>query len=68
MPPVDVLEGAFFKITEKRSDFGLRFNGDRPSWLETTFTDLDGSRKPFRLLSLPFYLAPHWRRLAESVI
>ncbi|MBQ6103184.1 MAG: hypothetical protein IJL06_05875 [Kiritimatiellae bacterium] len=41
---------------------------DRPTWLETTFTDLDGSRKPFRLLSLPFYLATHWRRLAESVL
>lgn len=25
-------------------------------------------RKPFRLLSLPFYMVPHWRRLAESVL
>ena len=73
--PVEVKAGATGSLrsmhrflSEKKSDFGVRFNGDRPSWLETTFTDLDGARKPFRLLSLPFYLAPHWRRLAESVL
>ena len=73
--PVEVKAGATGSLrsmhrflSEKKSDFGVRFNGDRPSWLETEFTDLDGSRKPFRLLSLPFYLAPHWRRLAESAM
>ena len=55
-------------LSEKHQDFGIRFNSDKPSWLETHFTDIDGSQKPFRLLSLPLYLAPQWRRLAESVI
>ena len=73
--PVEVKAGATGTLrslhrflSEKKGDFGIRFNGAKPSWLETTFTDLDGSRKPFRLLSLPHYLAPHWRRLAESVV
>lgn len=55
-------------LSEKHCDFGIRFNGAKPSWLETRFTDIDGTHKPFRLLSLPHYLVPHWRRLAESVI
>ena len=55
-------------LSEKHQDFGIRFNSAKPSWLETHFTDLGGTQKPFRLLSLPLYLTPHWRRLAESVI
>ena len=51
---------------EKKTDFGLRFNGEKTSWVETDFPDNDGARRPFRLLSLPLYLASESRRLVEE--
>ena len=53
-------------LAEKKSDFGLRFNGSTPSYVETDFPDCSGARHPFRLLSLPLYLASEARRLAEE--
>ena len=71
--PVEVKAGATGRLksmhqflAEKKTDFGLRFNGEKPSWVETGFPDNDGARRPFRLLSLPLYLASESRRLVEE--
>ena len=71
--PVEVKAGATGRLksmhqflAEKKTDFGLRFNGEKPSWVETDFPDTDGARRPFRLLSLPLYLASESRRLVEE--
>ena len=53
-------------LAEKKTDFGLRFNGDVPSFVETDFPGSAGARHPFRLLSLPLYLASEARRLVEE--
>ena len=68
--PVEVKSGATGRLksmhqflAEKGTDFGLRFNGDAPSFVKTDFPDGAGARRPFRLLSLPLYLASEARRL-----
>ena len=73
--PVEVKSGATGRLksmhqflAEKGTDFGLRFNGDVPSFVETDFPDGVGARHPFRLLSLPLYLASEARRLVEERI
>lgn len=53
-------------LREKGMDFAVRVNGDLPSYLETTYPGADGRPRPFRLLSLPFYLAEQVRRLADA--
>ena len=71
--PVEVKSGATGRLksmhqflAEKKTDFGLRFNGDRPSYVETDYPDNVGTHRPFRLLSLPLYLASESRRLVEE--
>ena len=55
-------------LIEKGTSFAVRVNGDKPSFVETTFTDLHGVTHPFRLLSLPFYLCNEVFRLAEDLV
>ena len=71
--PVEVKSGATGRLksmhqflAERNSDFGLRFNGDIPSFVKTDYPDNAGARRPFRLLSLPLYLASEARRLVEE--
>ena len=71
--PIEVKAGATGRLksmhqflAEKGTDFGLRFNGDVPSYVETDFPDSSGVRHPFRLLSLPLYLASESRRLVAE--
>ena len=73
--PVEVKAGATGSmkslhqyLLEKGRDFGVRINGDKPSYVETTFTAPNGGTHPFRLLSLPFYLCGQFRRLAEAAL
>ena len=73
--PVEVKSGATGRLksmhqflAEKKTVFGLRFNGDVPSFVETDFPDSAGVRHPFRLLSLPLYLVSEARRLVEERI
>ena len=54
-------------LIEKGTSFAVRVNGDKPSFVETTFTDLHGVTHPFRLLSLPFYLCNEVFRLVEGL-
>ncbi len=53
-------------LIEKGTSFAVRVNGDKPSFVETTFTDIHGRSHPFRLLSLPFYLCNEVFRLSAS--
>lgn len=46
--------------------FGLRFNTDIPSLLDTDMTYSDGERRPLRLLSLPRYLLEQSRRTVSG--
>jgi hypothetical protein len=55
-------------LSEKNRDFGLRFNSDVPSLLDTRTPQVDGNTRPFRLLSLPFYLIGQTRRLSEAAL
>ena len=73
--PVEVKAGATGSmkslhqyLLEKNRDFGVRINGDKPSYVETAFTAHDGGTHPFRLLSLPFYLCGQFHRLAASAL
>ena len=73
--PVEVKSGATGRLksmhqflAEKDTDFGLRFNGDVPSFVKTDYPDSAGARRPFRLLSLPLYLASEARRLVKERI
>lgn len=53
-------------LIEKRKDFGLRFNGDMPSFISTKYMDEKGTEYPFRLLSLPFYMIGQYARLVRE--
>jgi hypothetical protein len=53
-------------LREKGRDFGLRFNTDGPSLLEAETSLADGGNRPFRLLSLPLYMAGQTLRLCEE--
>lgn len=56
-------------LQEKRRDFALRFNADRPSLLQDRKKLADGTPVNYRLLSLPLYLAGQSRRLiAECLV
>lgn len=55
-------------LLEKDRDFGVRINGDKPSYVETEFAMLGGGKRPFRLLSLPFYLCGQLNRLAQAAL
>ena len=55
-------------IEEKKRDYGIRLYSGFPSFQET-LTKLPGSsRRPFHLLSIPFYLAGQTRRLMSRVM
>ena len=71
--PIEVKAGATGRLRsmhqflgEKGTDFGVRFNADVPSLTETDFSDNAGRRKPFRLLSLPLYMAGMAERTAAG--
>jgi predicted AAA+ superfamily ATPase len=73
--PVEVKAGATGRLksmhlflSEKNRDFGLRFNSDVPSLLDARTPQIDGNTRPFRLLSLPFYLIGQARRLSETAL
>lgn len=62
--PIEVKAGATGRLrsmhqflAEKGTAFGVRFNADAPSLVETDFPDNEGRQRAFRLLSLPLYLA-----------
>ena len=72
--PVEVKAGATGSmkslhryLIEKQRDFGVRINGDRPSYVKTTYADEKGTVHPFRLLSLPFYMCGQLKRLVQAV-
>ncbi len=52
----------------KNRGFGLRFNSDVPSMLDTRTPQVDGNSRPFGLLSLPFYLIGQTRHLCETAL
>ncbi len=73
--PVEVKAGATGRLkslhlflSEKKLDFGLRLNGDIPSLLDTQMSQVDGTLRPFRLLSLPFYMLGQARRLCSDAL
>ena len=55
-------------LSEKKREFGLRFNSDVPSLLEAHASLPGGKAKPFQLLSLPFYMLGQFRRLCAEVM
>ena len=55
-------------LKEKRRDFALRFNTDRPSLLRDTKKLADGTPVNYDLLSLPLYLAGQSRRLIAECL
>ena len=73
--PIEVKAGATGRLksmhqflAEKGTEFGVRFNADAPSLAETEFLDNAGRRRPFRLLSLPLYMAGSAGRLAAGCL
>ena len=72
--PVEVKAGApgrlkslHLFLSEKHRGFGLRFNSDVPSLLDTHTSPVRGAIQPFRLLSLPLYLIGQARRLCAAI-
>lgn len=73
--PIEVKAGATGRLRsmhqflgEKGTEFGVRFNADAPSLVETEFADNEGRRRVFRLLSLPLYMAGEaGKNAAESL-
>ena len=55
---------AFLK--EKHCSFGLRFNADMPSLLDTSAVLPSGEVLEYRILSLPLYMVGQARRLCAS--
>jgi len=53
-------------LKEKERSFGLRFNADQPSYLETTDLLPTGDSVTYQLLSLPLYLVGQIRRLCRE--
>ncbi len=53
-------------LCEKRRDFGLRFNSDLPSLVNTATSLPGGNNRPFKLLSLPLYLVGQTKRLCRA--
>lgn len=52
-------------LTEKKSNLGIRFNGDVPSVTHAE-TSLPGQKEKFTLISLPFYLVTQVHRLMAN--
>jgi len=55
-------------LKEKKLGFGIRFNADLPSLLDTTAVLPDEKSLDYRLLSLPLYMVGQVRRLIRSSI
>ena len=55
-------------LKEKRLGFGIRFNADLPSLLDTTAVLPEEKSIDYRLLSLPLYMVGQVRRLIRSSI
>ena len=55
-------------LREKQLNLGVRFNSDTPSMLDLKTALSDGSNIPYRLLSLPLYMAGQVRRLSRLLI
>lgn len=53
-------------LREKRRALGVRFNSDVPSVMDTKTSLADGRNIPYRLLSLPLYMAGQARRLIRD--
>lgn len=53
-------------LRDKGQDFAVRFNSDVPSLLDAKTSLADGSNRPFRLLSLPLYMAGQTFRLCRE--
>jgi hypothetical protein len=55
-------------LREKEREFGLRLNTDVPSLLEAQAPEFGGVKRPFRLLSLPLYMAEEAARLCRECL
>jgi predicted AAA+ superfamily ATPase len=73
--PVEVKAGATGRLkslqlflSEKNRGFALRFNGGVPSLLDARTSPAGVGARPFKLLSLPFYLLGQARRLCSSLL
>ncbi len=55
-------------LSEKHCSFGIRFNSDTPSILESQTALADRPNIPYRLLSLPLYMVGQVRRLTRLSI
>ena len=73
--PVEVKAGATGRLkslqlflSEKNLEFGLRFNNDVPSFLDTQANRPGANQGRFRLLSLPCYLVCQSRRLCAEAM
>lgn len=53
-------------LDEKKLDFAVRFNTDKPSIVDATTSVVGRERRDFRLLSLPFYLVGQTHRLCRT--
>lgn len=62
---IGTLKSLHLFIKEKPWSFAVRFNSDVPSLLEGDLKLKDGKTKPYKLLSLPFYLAEQLERLVS---
>ena len=74
MVPIEVkagksgtLKSLHLFLREKHRSFGVRFNSEMPSVLETQTALPGGPNIPFRLLSLPLYMVGQVRRLIRQV-
>lgn len=55
-------------LREKKRGFAVRFNSGQPSLLDATTSLPDGKNVPFKMLSLPLYMAGQARRLAGTAM
>ena len=62
------LKSLHYFIREKHWSFAVRFNADTPSLLQETVNFSDENPTPYKLLSLPFYLAEQLERLMSLEI
>jgi predicted AAA+ superfamily ATPase len=63
---IGTLKSLHVFLCEKGRDFGLRFNIGVPSLLDAETSLADGNNRPFRLLSLPLYMAGQALRLCRE--
>jgi uncharacterized protein len=61
------LKSLHYFIREKHWSFAVRFNADTPSFLEEKATFPNQKPIPYRLLSLPFYMAEQLERLSTPL-